>query len=242
VEEEILAPNELSAQVRDQMFALFTAYYDEVLRTTFDEDLANKNIAILLRDADRKLVGFTTLSIHEANDGVRRVRFIFSGDTVMDSNYWGPGHLLRSWFRMAGSIKAQAPDTDLYWLLLVMGHRTYRIMADFFRHYAPHRQKANDPELIRLRDDFSRAKYGDCFDHSTGLITFPLSRGQLAAHLQDAHAAVHRSTVREFLSLNPQHPQGVELACIGELSEANLKSYARVEFGKGLRANKGAQR
>ena len=159
MQEEILAPIELSAEVRDEMFALFSAYYDEVLRSTFEEDLANKNIAILLRGPDRKLLGFTTLSIHEGKDGARRVRFIFSGDTVMDSDYWGPGHLLRSWFRMAGSIKAQAPDTDLYWLLLVMGHRTYRIMADFFRHYAPRQRQANDPQLIRLRDEFSRTKY-----------------------------------------------------------------------------------
>jgi hypothetical protein len=221
------------------MFALFTAYYDEVLRTTFEEDLANKNIAILFRGPDRTLLGFTTLSIHEGKDGARRVRFIFSGDTVMDSNYWGSGHLLRSLFRIAGSIKAQAPDTDLYWLLLVKGHRTYRIMADFFCHYAPRQKQANDPALICLRDEFSRKKYGDCFDPSTGLITFPSSRGQLAAHLQDAHAAIHRPTVREFLELNPQHTQGVELACIGEFSEANLKSYAKTEFGKGLRAQPG---
>jgi len=239
VDEEILAPTDLPAHVRDEMFSLFTAYYDEVLRTTFEEDLANKDVAILLRGPDRKLLGFTTLSIHEASDGARRVRFIFSGDTVMDASHWGPGHLLHSWFRMAGSIKAHAPDTDLYWLLLVKGHRTYRIMADFFCHYAPRLKQANDPALIRLRDEFSRKKYGDCFDPSTGLITFPSSRGRLAAHLQDAHAAVHRPTVREFLSLNPHHPQGVELACIGELSEANLKSYAKVEFGKGLRAQSG---
>ena len=239
MDEEVLAPTDLPARVRDEMFLLFTAYYDEVLRTTFEEDLANKNIVILLRGSDRKLLGFTTLSIHDADDGARRVRFIFSGDTVMDASHWGPGHLLRSWFRMAGSIKAQAPDTELYWLLLVMGHRTYRIMADFFRRYAPRVRHANDPILIRLRDEFSRKKYGDCYDASTGLITFPSSRGQLAAHLQDAHTVARHPTVREFLTLNPLHPQGVELACIGELSEANLKSYARTEFRRGLRAQSG---
>lgn len=239
MDEEVLAPTDLPARARDEMFRLFTAYYDKVLRTTFDEDLANKDIVILLRDADRTLMGFTTLSIHEADDGGRRVRFIFSGDTVMDSNHWGPGHLLRSWFRMAGSIKGQALDTELYWLLLVKGHRTYRIMADFFRRYAPHVRHVNDPTLIGLRDNFSRNKYGEYYDPSTGLVTFPSSRGQLATHLQDAHTVAHHPTVREFLTLNPQHPQGVELACIGELSEANLKSYARTEFRKGLRAQSG---
>lgn len=240
MEEEILAPKDLGAPVRDEMFALFIAYYDAVLRSTFEEDLANKDLAILLRAPDGKLVGFTTLSTHDASAGARRVRYIFSGDTVMDSSYWGPGYLLRSWFRMAGSIKAQQPDTDLYWLLLVMGQRTYRILADFFHDFAPRVKKPQDPALIALRDNFARTKYGDYFDPATGLITFPSSRGQLAAHLQDAaQASISRPSVRDFLKLNPQHPQGVELACIAELSNANLKSYAKTEFGKGLRAQPG---
>ena len=239
MEEEILAPKELGAHVRDEMFTLFIAYYDAVLRSTFEDDLANKDIAILLRGPDRQLLGFSTLSVHEANDAARRVRYIFSGDTVMDFDYWGPGHLLRSWFRVAGSVKAQQPQTDLYWLLLVKGHRTYRILADFFHHFAPHLKQPQDPALIALRDNLSRTKYGDFFDPLTGLITFPSSRGQLAAHLQDAHASVSRPSVSDFLKLNPQYSQGVELACIAELSAANLKSYAKTEFGKGLRAQPG---
>lgn len=239
MEEEVHAPNELGAHVRDEMFELFSAYYDAVLRTTFEEDLSDKNLVILLRAPDRNLVGFTTLSIHEMSDGSRRVRYIFSGDTVMDSSYWGPGHLLHSWFRMAGSIKAQQPGTDLYWLLLVMGHRTYRILADFFHHYAPCPTQEQVSALIRLRDDFTIRKYGDYFDPSTGLITFPSSRGQLAARLQDAHASISRPSVRDFLKLNPDHAHGVELACIAELNETNLRSYAKAEFEKGIRAQPG---
>lgn len=235
MEEELRAPKELGEHVRNEMFALFTAYYDAVLRTTFEDDLSAKDFVILLRGVDRKLLGFSTLSLHEASDGPRRVRYIFSGDTVMDSNYWGPGHLLRSWFRIAGSIKTQQPATDLYWLLLVKGHRTYRILPDFFHHYAPRLTQFQNPALIRLRDNLARAKYGDFFDPSTGLITFPSSRGQLAAHLHDAHASISRPLVRDFLELNPHHAHGVELACIAELSEANLKSYAKTEFGKGMR-------
>ena len=237
--EELFAPDELGAHVRHEMYELFVAYYDAVPRTTFDEDLANKNLVILLRGPDRRLLGFTTLSVHEARCGARPIRYIFSGDTVMDFNHWGPGHLLKSWFRLAGSIKAQDPRTELYWLLLCMGHRTYRILADFFQHYAPGLAKQQDVALIRLRDQLAHAKYGDCFDASTGLVTFPASRGQLAAHMLDAHAFMSRPLVRDFIKLNPHHAHGVELACIAELSEANMKSYAKTEFGRGLRAQPG---
>jgi len=239
VDEELLAPDELGAQVRDEMYGLFTAYYDAVLRTTFEEDLSNKDHVILLRGADRRLLGFSTLSVHEMGNGAQRVRYVYSGDSVMDSDYWGPGHLLKSWFRLVGSIKAQQPETELYWLLLVMGHRTYRILADFFNHYAPRPAEQPDPVLMALRNQFVRMKFGDYFDPSTGLITFPESRGQLAAHLQDAHDFLNRPLVRDFVKLNPHHSHGVELACIAELSEANLKSYGKIEFGRGLRERSG---
>jgi hypothetical protein len=239
VEEEVRAPTELGEPVRDEMYELFTAYYDAVLRQTFEEDLSNKDFVILLREADRRLVGFSTLSVHEMSSGAERVRYVYSGDSVIRSEYWGPGHLLKSWFRLAGSIKAQRPETKLYWLLLVMGHRTYRILGDFFQRYAPRFMEEPDPVLIGLRDQFVRMKFGDCFDPSTGLITFPESRGQLATHLQDAKDFLNRPLVRDFVKLNPHHPRGVELACIAELSEANLKSYARSEFGRGMRAQPG---
>jgi hypothetical protein len=173
VEEEVRAPRELGEHVRNEMFALFAAYYDAVLRTTFEEDLSSKDFVILLRGADRKLLGFSTLSVHEMDKGAKPVRYIFSGDTVMDSDYWGPGHLLRSWFHIAGSIKAQQPGKALYWLLLAKGHRTYRILADFFHHYAPRLTQSEDSALIRLRDNFARTKYGDFFDPRR-LITFPV--------------------------------------------------------------------
>ncbi len=233
--EEVLKQKELAAHVRDEMFELFTSYYDAVARTTFEEDLSGKDIAILLRDPNGKLVAFTTLAISETRDGARRARYIYSGDTITDSDYWGPGHLVRSWFRLTGSIKAQQPQTKLYWILLVMGHRTYRLLNGFFHHYVPRLTQQNDPNLIILRDEFCRRKFGAHFDSSTGLITFPSLRGQLAPHIQDEYASTSRPLVREFMKLNPHAAEGVELACIAELSEANLKSYAKVEFGKGMR-------
>lgn len=233
--EEVIRQNELTSRIRDEMFDLFTAYYDAVSRSIFEEDLSNKDLVILLRGADRTLVGFTTLSIHEMNFRSRRICYVYSGDTIMDFNYWGPGHLLRSWFRVVGSIRAQHPQAKLYWMLLVKGHRTYRILNSFFRYYVPRVAQQPDPDLIELRDEICKKKFGEHFDSSTGLITFPSSRGHLIRQLQDEEASANRPPVSEFMKLNPYSGQGVELACIAELDEDNLKSYAKVEFGRGMR-------
>jgi hypothetical protein len=235
IQEKLISPRKLSASIRDEMFELFAAHYDAVRRATFEEDLSNKDLVILLCAPEGRLLGFTTLSIHEAKNGLRPIRYIFSGDTVMDSKHWGHGHLLRSWFRVAGSIKAQAPRKDLYWFLIVKGHRTYRILEAFFYEYAPRVTRQQDPSLIRLRNKLARKKFGAFFDPSTGLIEFPASRGQLATRFQDAHALVSRPMVRDFLRLNPNYAHGVELACIAKLSETNLKSYATEAFRRGLR-------
>ena len=236
ITEETVSPNHISPSARAEMFKLFRAYYDKVSRSIFYRDLAEKDLVILLHTADGRLAGFTTLSVHEASTGSQRIRYIFSGDTVMDSSHWGRGHLLRSWFRVAGAIKAQAPRRKLYWFLIVKGHRTYRILHDFFREYVPRAKGNQDASLMRLRDALAKRKFGDLFDPATGLVEFPVSRGQLAQRLQDAQSYISRPPVRDFLGLNPHYARGVELACVAELAESNMKSYAAIAFGKGFRA------
>jgi hypothetical protein len=235
VDEELAPPQALGPRVRRDMFGLFAAHYDGVRRETFERDLADKDLVILLRGADGRLLGFTTLAICDLQVDSRCIRYIFSGDTVMDSRHWGRGHLLRSWFRVAGAIKAQAPRRTLYWFLIVKGHRTYRILENFFRNYAPRPTRGDDPKLVKLRDTLATRRFGTLYNPATGLIEFPVSRGQLAKRLQDAHEHASRPLVRDFLTLNPNYAQGVELACVAELDESNLKSYAARAFRGGCR-------
>lgn len=234
-EEELLSPRAIGAIVRDEMFKLFAAHYDLVSRKAFASDLAEKDLVILLWSHDKTLRGFTTLSVHQTSVASRPIRYIFSGDTVMDSRHWGRSALLRSWFRVAGTIKAEAPDTELYWLLIVMGHRTYRIFGAFFHEYVPRLSREQSPSLLAVRNALGRDKFGRFFEEASGLIEFPTSRGQLAKRLQDAHAYTNRPGVKDFLTLNPRYAQGVELACTAELTESNMKSYAAVEFRNGMR-------
>ena len=45
--------------------------------------------------------------------------------------------LLRAWFRAAGAVKARVGEGRLLWFSIMMGHRTYRILPNFFRDFFP---------------------------------------------------------------------------------------------------------
>lgn len=229
----IVPPPPIGSATQNGMFALMREMYDAVDEATFASDLAEKDYVILL-DLDEEIVGFTTVAVRAAELAGQHIRYIFSGDTAVRPEYWGPGHLFPSFFRLAGAVKAAEPDTPLYWFLIVKGHRTYRVMTSFFRSYVPRPSGAEDPHLLRIRDLLSTQKFGDYYDPLTGLIDFGDSKGHLAAPLQDAaQLAEANKVVRDFLKLNPDHGRGVELACIGELCDENLRSFVRLRFLEG---------
>jgi len=85
-------------------------------------------------------------------------------------------------------------------------------------------------------ETLARARFGDAYDASTGLVRFERSRGHLRqpwaavrGNLQERHAAV-----RFFLERNPRFHAGDEMVCLTELSAMNLRSFARRAFLRGL--------
>jgi hypothetical protein len=224
----------LDADLRREMFALMSRHYEAMDEASFMNDLAEKDFVLLLTGDDR-LLGFSTAFCRAAEVGDQELRYIYSGDTVVEPEYWGPGYLIHAFFHTAGSLKAAAPEVPLYWLLLVKSHRTYRIMSSFFRKFVPRLGKPNDPQLLAIRDELAVRKFGEWYDPATGLIDFGISRGHLAQALQKEELrAGGNPTVREFMALNAHSGRGVELTCLAEFSLDNLRSYARAQFERGL--------
>jgi hypothetical protein len=224
----------LDDSVRGEMFAMMCRHYEAIDEANFQQDLSEKDFVLLLTEEDR-LLGFTTGFCRKAEVAGREIRYIYSGDTVVEPEYWGPGYLIHAFFRAAGNFKAAAPDVPLYWLLLVKSHRTYRILSSFFRQFVPRIGRPNDPDLLTIRDDLAARKFGECFDPATGLIDFGVSRGHLAPALQNEETrASGNAIVREFIALNAHSGRGVELTCLAEFSLDNLRSYAISEFERGF--------
>ena len=230
----VLKVDSLSTAESRAMFALYRQYYSGTSEQIFFSDLNNKDFVLLLQDEQAQIHGFTTLAIIEPTPS-RPIRAIFSGDTIVDHDYWGQQKLAFIWLRFAGQIKAQAPTLPLYWFLIVKGHRTYRYLSAFSKIYYPHHGYPTPLAIRDIMNDFAYSRFGDYYDESCGLIRFPETRGHL---LRDwAHIPVEdmaRSEVQYFLQCNPQYHQGDELVCLTELTAENLKPLSRRLFLRGM--------
>jgi hypothetical protein len=213
-----------------EMFRLYDAYYEGTQFALFSHDLAGKTHVIELRSKGI-LRGFSTVQVIEFELGGTRNRAIFSGDTIIDSAFWGEQALVDAFCGLAGQLSARQPQCPLYWFLICKGYRTFRYLSVFAREFYPN-PETDTPESIRRRlDCLARGKFGDAYDPVTGLIRFPQSRGRLRTRWAEIRGhLLEQRIVRFFLERNPGYRAGDELACLAELSERNLRSFAKRAF------------
>jgi hypothetical protein len=233
----VVCPAEIDADLCDRMFALYARYYGGAERRPFARDLAAKTHVLLIRDDDGELHGFSTLALSTQLVNDLQIRVVFSGDTIVDHRWWTRHDLAFDWLRLAGSFKAAAPEQPLYWLLIVKGHRTYRYLPVFARHYHPAHDRPTPPMTKRLVDALAGRFFGNDYDADAGVLLYPPTRGYLApewATPPPKDAA--RPEVRFFLERNPGYVHGHELVCLCELSADNLRPLARRVFVEGMAA------
>ena len=223
----ISAQRLLSGEIREHMLALHSRHFAAVRRVRFLQDLAEKDWVILLHARDGTLAGFSTQQLITLPVAGRAVRFLFSGDTIVDRVHWRTpllagcfGHL------MLRLLEIHGPD-HLYWFLISKGFRTYRFLPVFFHHFWPAPDRATPPEMAALLDEVASLKFGPAYDRRAGVIRppdgdrlAPALAGIPATRIRDPHVAF-------FLSRNPGYAQGDELACLAPIHPGNLNAYAQ---------------
>lgn len=216
---------------RDEMWALYQRFYAGTNRALFDGDLQAKDSLLLLRDPERCLQGFSTLAVGFAEHEGRVIRYVFSGDTIVDRAHWGSQSLAFTWLRYVGDIKRERPELPLYWFLIVKGHRTYRYLPTFARTFWPTWTAPTPPATADLMARLARERFGAAYDLVSGVVRYPESRGHLVPELAEANdREAEREDVRFFLAKNPGYRSGDELVCLCELDSANLRPLARRIF------------
>ena len=241
----LVCPSALTRGQRDDMFALMKRCYAGLEKRRFLADLVSKSGTILLTDASRRIRGFSTyrIDLHRDLD----VLVLFSGDTVVDPDSWG-GTALFSQFarlirllsdycderrtplppelRVFGVEAAGTRPRRAYWFLISKGYRTYLMLPLFFRSYYPGLGDRSDPALAPVLHRLSRDAFGTAWQPECGTIAARADRlkGELAETPRRRRENPH---VRFFLERNPRYREGVELACLTELSRENLMPGAR---------------
>jgi len=235
LEAQILPIPALTDGMREAMFGLYHRYYEATSMERFHADLAAKDEALVLSDEEDVIRGFSTLRRIECQWNRHRCRVIFSGDTIVHHRFWGEQSLAFNWIRRAGAIKAEQPNESLFWLLIVKGHRTYRYLQAFSRRYYPHWQAETPKETQRLMDQLGTSLFGSDYKADKGVVSFPLSHGQLRPEwAEPPEEVMSRPEVQFFLRMNPGYRQGDELLCLTELGSENLRPMARRLFEAGI--------
>jgi len=216
------------------MYALYERYYEGTGFAVFRRDLLAKDHVVLLHGADGALQGFSTLAVYAREFEGRPLRVIFSGDTIVDQRCWGSQTFAFAWLRLAGAIKARAPATPLYWLLISKGQRTYRYLPAFSRTYWPAPDCLTPAPVQALMAFLATERFGASYDAAAGVLRFDGLEGRL----RPRYAAVpdkdlRLPQVRYFLERNPGYARGDELVCLCELSAENLRPIARRVFESG---------
>jgi hypothetical protein len=203
------------------MLDILESHFRHVTPERFEADLDEKNWVILIRDANSRIVGFSTLLLYKATFEGTPLAVVYSGDTIIEREAWGSAALPRTWIHSVWQVHRQHfPDLPLYWLLLTGGFRTYRFLSVFWKRFYPNAVAPAPPRMQRLLEQLAAEKFGERFDCGAGVVHLgqPLCEALLPVpegKRSDPHVAY-------FLVKNPGYTAGDELVCLSELSRENL--------------------
>ena len=219
-----MARSDVTAAERLAMFQLLQAHFTGIDRDTFESDLADKNFVILIEDDRAALRGFSTLSVYPSN-ARPGTTVVYSGDTIVERESWGSLTLPSAWLRAVRQITPRYGGSNVWWLLLTSGFRTYRFLPVFFRRFFP-RMDGTASEDKPLLDVLASERFGGRYDAIRGIVR--LARPQVLAPelLAVPVGRAHDPHVAFFLEQNPGYARGDELACLANVDEANLTEAA----------------
>ena len=232
LEGDVRRVEELSRAEHGQMYALLSQYFANTTRRGFERDLAEKEWVILLADsASGHIRGFSTMMRLRAVVDGQPVTALFSGDTVIQREYWGDTVLPRLWSRHAFSVAESIRDARVYWFLICSGYKTYRFLPVFFRGFYPTYERPMAPAVKRLVDAFGRMKFPNEYDAERGVVRFANAAPLLAGVADITEQRLKDPHVSFFARANPGHARGDELACLVELVPESLSPAGRRMLG-----------
>ena len=207
------------------MFALLSTSFTGVDALTFNADLDEKSHVILLEDAGGIVRGFSTLRVYKTQVPDLDATIVYSGDTIVDRQFWGSAALPASWLTVIRALTSGAGTRDVYWLLLTSGFRTYRFLPVFFREFYP--RAGSQPASRTLVDALAHEHFGDRYDAERGVVRFPRPQVLVSALLDVPRGRILDEHVAFFLEQNPGFANGDELVCLTKISGDNLTAAGR---------------
>ena len=208
----------LSSATKARMWQLFSLYYTDIDFERFHADLMRKQYVICLYDTnDRSLQGFSTIMVmKDRRIAGRSMTIVFSGDTIINQNYWGQTALQRLFASFLLFYKLRRPHQPVVWFLISKGYKTYLLLSRNFVNYWP-RHDAPSPAWVKNAiDTLAREMYGDDYKPDRNLLIFDRPMGRLKDHVAAVEERLLQyDDIRFFHTANPGAAGGDELCSIG---------------------------
>lgn len=219
---------DLTSAKRDKMYLLMTEYYSDIERGAFYRDLDEKDGLILLFDSeDQTIKGFSTLMGLRIFVDNKKIRALFSGDTVVDFGYRGQFALHKTWLMHVLAESEKEKESKLFWFLTSKGYKTYRMLPLIFRTFYPNYKTVTPAFEQKILHGLASMKYPTEYSQSAGVIY----HGTKTDRVKDGVADIGEKElidphVRFFVEKNPAYFKGDDLACIAEINRENLTETA----------------
>ena len=221
----VLKAKELTPERIDAMYAIMEVYYGNTSQSVFIGDLKKKQDVVLLLDGQNDIRGFTTLAVFPYDE---RTQLLYSGDTIVEKEYWGRHGLPQAWLGNA-VMYAEKFDGATYWFLLSKGYKTYKYLNTFFNKYYPRVDIETPAEIQRIIDTFAKRQYGDKYCGGVWVAGSDHLKGEYD-HTREV--AARDGNTAFFLDKNPGYIKGDELVCLCEISVDNLNRMGRRVLGR----------
>lgn len=207
-----------------QMYELYQSYYENTALDIFINDLSKKTgVIIVTRKSDDQLVGFSTQVIMNLTVDGKKVRGIFSGDTIIDKRYWGNNRLSSEFYKLVvRNIVFRPPWIPLYWFLISKGYKTYLLMTNNSYKFYP-RVGGNpghqDEHYRHITQSYCEQLFPEAFDREKMILNFGNDYVRLKGDVADItpELASQNENIAFFDKVNPGWRQGNELPCLAAL-------------------------
>lgn len=239
---ETVPAHEVDDRLRTQLFSLFNRYYADISAEKFAEDLYEKDHVIILKESRwGSVVGFTTVKTYEINNEGTLCRVAFSGDTIVDEEFWGDSALSKPLFLYLCKQYLSSPTIPFYWFLISKGYKTYIAVSRNLKEFWPRYDQPTPSHVQSLIMDLAKSRYGEAWDAEKQILHFKQPMGRL---LEDVAPITEEMLkvpeIAHFQKLNPDHLKGDELCCVAKLDHNAVTYYLQRTLGKTLKKVKRA--
>jgi len=205
---------DISVKDISDMFRVFCRYYENTSIDQFIADLGKKQGAFIVRRrVDNVIVGFSTLGVYTMMVDGKKVRGIFSGDTILEKDYWGNRAINAEFVKRVLIEAIKDPFTPQYWFLISKGYKTFLLLSRNFPNYFPHPSQEN-PHMKNIVEAYCEQLFPGCLNRESMVLDFGDGYNCLKNNVTPiTDEQRQEEDIAFFEQKNPEWTRGCELPC-----------------------------